>query len=100
MPDLITFRTYPNPAVAQPLLALLDTQGVAYTIDHAAARFNAALGVASDEQFVLRLRPEDFTRVRQLEDEQAAAALAGAEVPADHYLFTFSNAELTARADE
>ncbi len=92
VPDLITYRTFPNLAVAAPLLALLDDQRIAYATDHAPARFNAALGVASDEQFVVRLRPDDFTRVRQLEEQQAADSLG--ELPSDYYLFAFSNAEL------
>ena len=94
MPELIAYYAYPNPAVAQNLLTLLDEQQILYTTDHAPARFNAALSVTSTEQFVVRLRPDDFTRVRQLEEQQAAAALAIDELPSDYYLFTFSNAEL------
>ena len=90
--DLLVYQTYPNQAVAQGLLTLLDDQRIVYTTDHAPARFNAALGMASDEQFVVRLRPDDFTRVRQLEEKQAADSLG--ELPSDYYLFAFSNAEL------
>ncbi len=94
MSDLLTFRTYPNPAVAAPLLALLDEARIAYTTDHALARFNAALGVASDEQFVVRLRPGDFRDAHLLEEYQASIDLDTSELPNDHYLFGFSNAEL------
>ena len=89
---MLVYHTYPNRAVAQSLLTLLDEQRIAYTIDHAPARFSAALGMASAEQFVVSLRPEDFTRVRQLEEDHAEDSLA--ELPADYYLFQFSNAEL------
>jgi hypothetical protein len=92
MPDLLVYQTYPNQAVAQGLLALLDEQRIAYTTDHAPARYNAALGMASEENFVVRLRPDDFTRVRQLEEKQATDSLG--ELPTDYYLFAFGNAEL------
>ena len=94
MSDLATYRIFPNPAVAAPLLALFDEARIAYTTDHAPARFNAALGVASTEQFVVRLRPGDFQDAHLMEEHQALIALDKSELPSDYYLFAFSNAEL------
>lgn len=98
MSDLLAYHSYPNPVVAQSLLALLDEQGIEYKAHHAKPRFSAVLGTTTAEQFVISLRPEDFTRVRELEEIQAASALA--ELPADYYLFQFSNAELWALVSE
>ena len=92
MSDFIVYHTYPNPAVAQPLLTLLDAQAVLHKTSHLPPYFNAIFATTVAEQFVVSLRPEDFTRVRALEEAQAATALA--ELPSDYYLFDFSNAEL------
>lgn len=74
MPDLFACHAYPSPAVAEPLVALLDEHGIAYQAHHAPARFGAVLGATSTEQFVVvSLRPRDFGRVRQMEDRQASA---------------------------
>jgi len=92
MSDLLAYHSYPNPAVAQSLVALLEEHGIEFKTHHAPARFSAVLGATTPEQFVVSLRPEDFVRVRQLEESHAADSLA--ELPADYYLFGFSNAEL------
>ena len=92
MADLLTYQTYPNQEVAQSLLDLLDAEGVEYEADYAAARFSAPLGITLPESFVVRLRPEEFSRVRALEEARAAESLG--ELPSDYYLFSFSNAEL------
>ena len=92
MPDFLAYQTYPNPALAQDVLALLDAHRIPYRTHHAPARFSAVLGTTTAEQFVLSLPPADFTRVRQLEEAQAGDTLA--QLPVDYYLFQFSNAEL------
>ena len=92
MSDFIAYHTYPNPAVAQSLLTLLDEQGILYQRHHTQPRFSVITGTSVAEQFVISLRPEDFTRVRELEEAQAATTLG--ELPVDYYLFSFSNAEL------
>ena len=92
MPDFITYHAYPNPAVAQDLLALLDEQHILYKQHYAPSRFSVITGTTTAEEFVISLQPKDFTRVRALEEAQAAAALA--HLPSDYYLFGFSNEEL------
>ncbi|MFD1466865.1 hypothetical protein ACFQ48_01415 [Hymenobacter caeli] len=89
---VIAYQKFRSPEAAQPLLALLDAHRVAYETDHLPARFSAVLGTTSAEQFVVRLLPEDFTRVRRIEEAQAAAALPN--FPSDYYLFKFSTPEL------
>lgn len=92
MSDFIAYHAYPNPAVAQDLLALLEEQHILYKQHYAPPRFSVITGTTTAEEFVISLRPEDFTRVRALEEAQADAALA--QLPSDYYLFGFSNAEL------
>lgn len=89
---VIAYQKFRSPEAAQPLLALLDEQRIAYEAHHAPARFSAVLGTTSAEQFVVSLLPKDFTRVRQLEEAQAAASQP--DLPSDYYLFGFSNPEL------
>jgi len=89
---VLAYQKFPTPEAAQPLLALLDAQRIAYEAHHSRQRFNAVLGTTSAEQFVVSLLPEDFTRVRQLEESQAASTPS--DFPSDYYLFKFTNQEL------
>ncbi|GAA4370040.1 hypothetical protein GCM10023185_44240 [Hymenobacter saemangeumensis] len=92
MSDFLRYQVFPSPALAEPLLGLLEQQGIVHKTHYTPPRFSAVLGTTSAEQFVVSLRPEDFTRARELEEQQAELGLA--ELPADYYLFGFSNAEL------
>lgn len=89
---VIAYQKFRSPEAAQSLLALLDEKRVAYETHHAPPRFSAVLGTTSAEQFVVSLLPEDFTRVRRLEEAQAVASPPN--LPSDYYLFQFSNPEL------
>ncbi|MGI4885186.1 MAG: hypothetical protein ACRYFR_09530 [Janthinobacterium lividum] len=89
---VIAYQNFPTPEAAQPLLALLDAHRIAHEAHHTRPRFSAVLGTTSAEQFVVSLLPEDFARVRQLEESQAASTPSN--FPSDYYLFTFTNQEL------
>lgn len=89
---VIAYQKFPSPEAAQPLLTLLDAHRIAYEAHHTRPRFNAVLGITAAEQFVVSLLPKDFTRVRQLEESQAASTPSN--FPSDYYLFSFTNQEL------
>ena len=88
-----TYQRFPNATVAQPLLHLLHEHGLDYDtrLDQLPIDASFAFNETS-RYFLVRLRPADFERARAL--EQRAAEVRSAEVSADYYLLSFSNAEL------
>lgn len=91
--EFLPYRRFPNATVAQPLLALLHAHGLAAQtrLDQPAVDPSFAFNQTSRYLLVL-LRPADFARAQALEQQAAQAQLA--EVPPDHYLLSFSTAEL------
>lgn len=95
------YQTFSSPALAQPLLTLLEEKRIAFDTAHLPETFNAALGQTVPELFEVKLLPGDFEKARALEMEANRAGLA--EVDPEHYLFGFTDAELfdiLAKADE
>jgi hypothetical protein len=101
MSALLRYQTFPSPELAQPLLELLEKHRIAFDTSYARETFNAALGLTMPALFEVKLLPGDFEKVRALETETNRHLLA--EIAPDHYLFTFTDAELfdiLAKADE
>lgn len=88
-----TYQRFPNATVAQPLLELLHSHGIEAQTRLDQPTFDVSFAFnETSRYFLVQLRPADFARAQAL--EQQAAEAQTANLPADHYLFAFSNPEL------
>ncbi|MCA8829151.1 hypothetical protein [Hymenobacter pini] len=93
MSEFQTYQRFPNVEVAQPLLQLLRQHEIPYDTKLDQPRIDPSFAFnPTSTYFVVQVRPADFDAVRAL--EQAADDELTATAPADHYLFSFSEAEL------
>lgn len=96
MEDLQPYQSYLSLEAAQPLLAILQQKEIPYETVAESGRsavFDPSFANnVSFSRVVVKLSPADFEWVRRLEDEAHQQLMA--EVSPDHYLFTFSDAEL------
>ncbi|RAK65965.1 hypothetical protein [Hymenobacter edaphi] len=91
--DFQTYQKYPTLAAAEELLALLQQHDISYRLQEDRATVEPAFAFNEhDRSFLVKLLPADFARADALQDE-ANAQLVAATGP-EHYLFSFSNAEL------
>lgn len=91
------FQTYPSPEAAQPLLAALDREDIAYRTEHTTTQTTGALDASFGtnqnlRKFVVQLSLADFERAQALLDAEYRAALD--QLAPDHYLFSFTDEEL------
>ena len=104
MLDFLPFQSFPSAEAAQPLLALLRQHEIPFetATDTGEPVFNPAFTFNNTyATFVVKLHGADFEWVRRLQEDANRDALAN--LSPDHYLFTFSDAELfdlLARPDE
>ena len=101
-PNLITFKTFNDAALANELTSLLKQRGIEYDTEEQQLSFNPTF-VSNElsKEYVVKLRSEDFTRVNQLLNDSEIANIE--QVDKDYYLFDFTDAELIdllTKADE
>ncbi|MBO2007985.1 hypothetical protein [Hymenobacter negativus] len=95
MPEFQTYQSYPSEAAAEPLLALLRQRAIPFEtgVNTGEAVFNPAFTFHNTfATFEVKLHGGDFEWVRRLEEDANREALAA--ISPDHYLFTFTDAEL------
>jgi hypothetical protein len=92
--QLLTFRRYNEPALAQSLVDLLDENGIEYEVAEESLVANPLL-VSGDElatAYIIKLKPLDFDKVNNLLVAVEEETLG--EVDASYYLFDFTDQEL------
>lgn len=95
MDEFQLYQSYSSAQVAQPLLTLLQQNGIPFdaSTDTGGPNFDPTFAHnTAYSTFMVKLSGADFERVRQLEEGLNADALAS--ISPDHYLFGFSDAEL------
>lgn len=103
-PSFQPFQLYASAAEAAPLLQALAAQGIAVetSLDAGQLAFNPSLANQQQfTQFSVKLQPADFEAAREVQEQVNEQQLR--ELPSEHYLYQFSNAELfdiLARPDE
>lgn len=102
--QFMPFQLFASATEAQPLLTALKSRGIEAETSVDAGRLAFDPSFAFQQQFtnfVVKLHPTDFERARQLQEQVNEQLLS--ELPPDHYLYGFSDAELfdiLARPDE
>ncbi|MCU0451329.1 MAG: hypothetical protein MUC97_16065 [Bernardetiaceae bacterium] len=93
MEPFVTFRRFNDPGQAQALGELLEAHQVPYELeDNSVDNVITRADSASGRDYRVKLRAEDFARAEELLAPIFAAQMA--ELPADYYLFSFTDAEL------
>jgi hypothetical protein len=95
MAEFLTYQSYPSAEAAAPLLELLRQRDIPFetAINTGQPAFSPTFTVgAAYTMFEVKLPGSDFEWVRRLEEE--ANANTAATISPDHYLFSFSDAEL------
>ncbi|RFZ92500.1 hypothetical protein D0C36_13820 [Mucilaginibacter conchicola] len=98
----ITYRKFNDPALAGQLAETLSQHKIDYLVEQDKLSFNPTFyNDAAETEYLVKLKPADFERVNTLLNDIEADQLN--DVDPDHYLFKFSNEELTdliAKRDE
>ena len=92
MDEAAPFRTFRTPEEAQAFATELELLGFSPTIEDSRNYVSSAFVGASPEYFSVKLASDDFLRAEAALEAQADKELA--DVGEDHYLFSFSDAEL------
>ncbi|MBF9140141.1 hypothetical protein [Hymenobacter properus] len=95
MLDFLPFQSFPSAEAAQPLLTLLRQHEIPFetATDTGELVFNPAFTFHNTyATFVVKLHGADFEYVRRLQEDAHRDALAA--LSPDHYLFSFTDAEL------
>jgi hypothetical protein len=102
-PDLITFKSFNDPALAAELTALLEQHGIQHEVEESELSFNPSFVISNElsKNYAVKIKSVDFELVNRLLTESETKNID--QVEPDHYLFSFSNEELMdilAKADE
>ena len=101
-PDLITFQTFNDPALADELTTLLEQHHIPHEVEESQISFNPAfVNSELSKDYAVKIRAVDFELVNRLLNDSERTNVDQADP--DHYLFGFSNDELIdvlAKADE
>lgn len=101
-PDLITFKTFNDVALANVLTELLAQHDIPYHVEENSTLFNSAfISNELTKEYEVKIRSQDFIRVNELLKEQETDDIN--QVGEDYYLFDFTDKELLeilAKADE
>lgn len=91
--QFLTYQKFSNAEDLNELSELLNANSIAFEVEDASARVDGTFVSASaNKEYRLKLKQEDFARADQLQNEIAANDILTVE--ADHYLYSFSDAEL------
>ena len=93
-PQLLTFRKYNDPALAEPLIELLQKNDIDYEFIESPMVFSASLTFSEElnREYAVKVRPGDFDKAEQLLIDDEAQHID--DVENDYYLFAFSDDEL------
>jgi len=101
-PELITYQKFNDAGLAEQLAEVLTKHGIAYKIEEQSFSFNPTFYAdETAKDFAVKINAGDFERVNELLQTESAEEIK--EVDDEHYLFKFTNEELTelvAKRDE
>lgn len=102
-PELLTFKRFNDVALAQQLVAILEENDIAFSLEKGAPIFNTTFNVNNElsEEYLVKLRPEDFERANHLINAHERQFID--QVEPEYYLLSFTDEELldvVAKPDE
>lgn len=103
MSQLLTYRKFNDLALARDLVKILDDAGIEYLLEESPVIFNPTFATRTEasNEYVIKISNDDFVRADQIIEQHELKFTE--EVAPDHYLFGFTDDELTdvvAKADE
>jgi hypothetical protein len=93
-PELITFRTFNDIALANNLVLLLEKHQIIYQLEELKNPFDPAFRINDPTltEYAVKISNTDFEQVNQILNDSVAANLD--DVESDYYLFDFTDDEL------
>lgn len=93
MPEFITYQQFYNQSDAEAFAAFLDGKNIPFEVERQRAVLDPIyIGEQSEPTYIVKIQPDQFEKVNALMKEEAAKQLNN--VPADYYLFEFTDDEL------
>lgn len=100
--QFVTFQSFTDPETAEEMAAIFRENGIPYKLENASSPIDPVIiGSPLDAEIKLKIREEDFIKAGNLLDAYYSKQLDN--VPADYYLFDFTDTELNeivAKPDE
>ncbi|MES2275122.1 MAG: hypothetical protein V4592_03805 [Bacteroidota bacterium] len=90
-PELITFQTFEDPAMAQNLAGILTETGIEAALEENTTVYNLAQ-VNQPKQYFVKIKSGDFEKARQVLNDYESRFTD--DVEPGYYLFDFTEAEL------
>lgn len=91
--ELLTYKRFATAAEARELANFLNTKGIAAEVEDASPTFDITFsGNEFQNQFNVKIPKQHFTKANTLLEQHFSTDLAS--IPADYYLFSFSDDEL------
>lgn len=93
--ELLTFKQFNDPALAEELIGLLAENNIKYLVEEQQADFNPLTAINNElaKSYSVKIDAGNFTKVTLLLKEREDQYINNVE--ADHYLFDFTDEELT-----
>lgn len=91
-PQLATFKRFPDAIQAKELEQLLKDKNIPCEYLEVSSGLDSSFSSEFSKEYVIKVLPDDFEKATQVVEELAARWAN--EVPADYYLFSFTNEEL------
>lgn len=103
MSELLVYRRFNDPALAQNLADILNEQGIRYVLEENASIFNPTFATQTEasREYSLKIYGEDFTKANKIIADYESKFTDNVE--SDYYLFDFTDDELmeiVAKPDE
>lgn len=94
MEEFVTFKKFNDPALAEELVLLLKNSGIVYQVEEDALSFKPYFNSNDDfdREYLVKIYPADFEKANNVINAYEAENVD--QVPGDHYLFAFTDAEL------
>src|ERR1700744_6559171 len=101
-PEFITYQKFSDLTLAQELVDMLNDHHIPYRVEEQSFRFDPSFVLSNAQvEYAVKIKSADFDTVNRLLDENADIEIE--DVEKDHYLFKFTDDELTEvikKADE
>lgn len=92
MNEFITYKQFEDEIDAEEFIQLLKENSILYEVEKAELKFRL-LEEPLDNTVTVKVQPEDFKKVEQLQDKYDTEVMAE---NSDHYLYTFSDKDIIA----
>jgi hypothetical protein len=92
MSEFISYRHFRTIEDSEELTNILDKNSIEYVIEEESASVDITFTGNLETEFHVKLHPEDFDKVNEILEKQAAETVD--QIDTSHYLYQFSNEEL------